>query len=176
MHPVFAGKILRNHTTLVLGAALLAPCLVSCAQLGIATTDDLTAAENRLANQNVSTVQRLDSVEKSTSDMQSTVNRMATSVDSLNARFLRAKEWLEKMDIDHVSRDAVDASQAALAAQAQTEAFLTHYLDWIKAQYALLGQEIAEIEAKMKAAPPVKKAQGTPAPDKKSKDSGGDGK
>ena len=166
-----ARNIVRKHSVALLLAALLLPCLVSCAQLGIATTDDLTAAENRLQNQNVSTVQRLDTVEKSTADMQATVDQMASSVDSLNARFLRAKEWLETMNLDHLSQDAAQASQAALTAQAQSEAFLTHYLEWIKAQYALLGQEIAAIEAKLKA--PAKESDKAPAPEKKSGDSGG---
>ena len=163
----------RRHVVVLLAVALVVPFVSACSQLGIATTDDLTATEARLDNSNRTTLNRLDTLEKDKTDLQSSLNQITSSIDTLNARFARAKEWLETMNLDTIAEDAQKAQNAAISAEARSTAFLTHYLEWIKAQHTLLGQEIAAIEAKMKdtAAGTSKPADSTDKP----ADSGGDG-
>jgi prefoldin subunit 5 len=134
----------------LLGFALAVPLLNGCSQLGIATADDLTATESRLENSNRATNSRIDTLEKSTSDMQVSLNEIAASIDTLNARFGRAKVWLETMNIDTIAQDAEKATNAALAAESNAMAFFTQYLEWIKQQHAALEEQIKTLETATK--------------------------
>ena len=130
-------------------AVTLLPVFGGCSQLGIATTDDLEATESRLQNSNRTTNSRLDSVEQASQDYQATLNTLAASVDTLNVRFARAKEWLQTMNLDTISKQANDASAAAIALEEQNRVFLAKYIGWLKAQQALIAEQITVIEAKL---------------------------
>jgi len=119
--------------------------------LGIATTDDLEATESRLQNSNRTTNSRLDSVEKLSKDSQANLKELTADIDSLNVRFQRASEWLKTMNLDTISKQANDASAAAIALEQQNRVFITKYLEWLKAQQELIAEQITVIEAKMKA-------------------------
>jgi hypothetical protein len=134
----------RRVAVAVLALALAVPLMNGCSQLGIAKTEDLTATESRLD-------QRLDTVEKNTGDMQQTLGEITASLDTLNTRFARASEWLHEMNLDTISKDAKSATEAATLAETRSRNFLEHYLEWLKAQYELLGQQIATLDEKMKA-------------------------
>ena len=148
MRSIF-DKGLRHHAVVLLAFALAVPLLNGCSTLGIATADDLTAMEARLQNTNRTTDTRVDNLEKGTTDMQQTLNEISSSIDTLNARFARAKTWIETINIDTMSADVQEASKAAMSAESRSRAFLSHYLEWIKAQQALLEKQIATLEAKM---------------------------
>ena len=122
----------------------LVPVLSGCSQLGIATTDDLEATESRMQNSNRTTNSRLDSVEQLSKDL-------SADIDSLNVRFQRASEWLKTMNLDTISKQANDASAAAIALEQQNRMFITKYLEWLKAQQKLIAEQITAIEAKMEA-------------------------
>ena len=159
----------RRCAVVVLASAMAEPLLNGCSTLGIATTDELTATENRLQSSNTTTNARLDGLEKNTSDMQTTLSQMTASVDTLNARFARAKEWIESINIDTISSDAQAAQKAAMDAEARSRAFLTHYLEWLKSQQALLAKQIETLEAQMK-----QDVAGSKKTSKEPADSGGD--
>jgi hypothetical protein len=125
---------------------LVVPLLNGCSQLGIATTDELEASENRLASSNQSTQSRIADLEKSTGDMQQTLDTIAASVDSLNASFQRASVWLREMNLDTITSRAAEATEAAEEAEARTMLFLQHYLDWVKGQNAILDEQIKTLE------------------------------
>jgi len=145
-----SDKGFRRHAVVLLGLALAVPLLNGCSQLGIATADDLTAMEARLQNTSRATDTRVDTLEKSTADMQQTLTEITTSLDTLNARFARAKVWIETLNMDTISADVQNASKQAMSAESRTRAFLEHYLEWIKAQQVLLDQQVTALEAKMK--------------------------
>lgn len=169
MRSIF-GRGARSCTVLALAFALAVPFLNGCSQLGIATADELAATDTRVESYNSSANTRLDGLEKNTSDMQTTLNQITASIDTLNARFARASEWLKTMNLDTISTDAQKASAAAISAEARSAAFLAHYLEWIKAQHAALEEQITTLEAKMK-----QSAEGaSKPPSDKPTDSGGD--
>jgi len=143
-------KLGRRRIAFFLLATLL-PVLSGCSQMGIATTDDLEATESRLQNSNRTTNSRLDSVEQLSKDSQATLNDLSADIDSLNVRFLRASAWLKTMNLDTISKQANDASAAAIALEQQNRVFVTKYLEWLKAQQKLIAEQITAIEAKMKA-------------------------
>ncbi len=148
------GSVLHKLGRRRIAAFLLAtflPVLSGCSMLGIATTDDLEAAESRLQNSNRTTTSRLDSVEKLSKDSQANLKELTADIDSLNVRFQRASEWLKTMNLDTISKQANDASAAAIALEQQNRVFITKYLEWLKAQQELIAEQITVIEAKMKA-------------------------
>jgi outer membrane murein-binding lipoprotein Lpp len=169
---------LRRYVVVLLAFACATPFLSGCSTLGIATTDDLTAAESRLQNSQRATTTRVDNLEKNTSDLQATLTQISSNIDTLNTRFARAKVWLENMNIDTIAADSQEASAAAISAEARSRAFFSHYLDWIKSLNAMLEEQITTLETQMKS-----DATGTPkSPDstggtssEKPDDSGGDG-
>jgi hypothetical protein len=144
------ARNLKRHAFMLLGVVLAAPLLNGCAQMGIAKADDLAATESRMENSNQATNTRIDALEKSTNDMQLSLNEIAASIDTLNARFGRAKVWLETMNIDTIAQDAEKATNAALAAESNATAFFTQYLAWIRQQHAALDQQIKTLEAATK--------------------------
>jgi len=144
------ARMLRRHAVVLLGFVLAVPLLSGCSQLGIATADDLTTTESRLENSNRATNSRIDTLEKSTSDMQVSLDEIAASIDTLNARFGRAKIWLETMNIDTIAQDAEKATNAALAAESNAMAFFTQYLAWIRQQHAALEEQIKTLETATK--------------------------
>jgi len=158
---------LRRHAFVILGLVLAAPLLNGCSQLGIAKVDDVTASESRLENSNRATNSRIDTLEKSTADMQKSLDEIAASIDTLNARFGRAKVWLETMNIDTIAQDAEKATKAALAVSSSATAFFTNYLTWIKQQQAALEEQINTLEATTKKG----ESESTKAPEKAGDDS-----
>ena len=165
MRSIFTRELRRRAVVLLALAA--APFLSGCSTLGIATTEELAATETRLQNSNRDTSARLDNLEQGTADMQQTLNQIATSIDTMNTRFGRAKTWLETMNLDTISQDAQAASKAALDVDSRHKAFLTGYLEWLKGQQALIEKQIAAVEGKMKETGGI--------PPKKPAGSGGDG-
>jgi len=161
---------LGRHAVVLLALVIAAPLLNGCSQLGIATADDLTAVESRMDSSNRTTGTRLDELEKSSNEMQQTLLQITTSLDTLNVRFARAKEWLETLNIDSISADTEAASKAALAAEERSKAFLNFYFEWIKTQHAELEKQIKLLDESLKddgtGSPP-------PSPTDKSSDSGG---
>ena len=137
----------------LLGLALAVPLLGGCSTLGIATLDDLSASEAQIRNTNTATATRIDELEKENADMQQTLTQVTASLDTLNNRFQRASVWLQNMNLDTISADAQKAQDAAMSAEARAAAFLTHYVEWMKKQQALIQEQIAALEAKMEAAP-----------------------
>jgi chromosome segregation ATPase len=171
-----SSRQVGRYAAALLAAALVVPFLNGCSTLGIATTDELTAMESSQRTSNNSTNTRIDNLEKSTGDLQTTLTQMTASIDTLNARFARAKTWLETMNVDTISADAQKASEAAMSAEARSREFLEHYLEWIKAQHAALEQQITTLEAKMKQAPSGdSKKPDADKPVKEPADSGGGG-
>jgi uncharacterized phage infection (PIP) family protein YhgE len=152
VRPIFKTEP-RRLAVVVLALVLAVPLLNGCSTLGIATTKDLTATESRLQDSNRANSTRLDNLEKNTADMQQTLTEITTSLDTLNTRFVRAKAWLEHMSLDTISADAKAATEAATLAESRSRMFLENYLEWLKAQYALLGKQIDELDAKMKEGP-----------------------
>ena len=152
MRSKFSRQVGR-YAAILLALVMAVPFLNGCSTLGIATTDELTAMESSQRTSNNSTNTRIDNLEKSTGDLQTTLTQMTASIDTLNVRFARAKTWLETMNIDTITADAQKASDAALSAEARSRAFLEHYLEWIKAQHAALEQQITTLEAQIKQAP-----------------------
>ncbi len=148
MRFIFSRKF-REQAIVLLVFALAVPLLGGCSQMGIAKVDDVTAMETRLNNATRANSTRLDGVEKSTADMQTTLTELSTGIDTLNTRFLRAKAWLETMNLDTIAADANDASQKALAAEARSTEFFKVYLEWIKAMQTLLQEQITLLETKM---------------------------
>jgi outer membrane murein-binding lipoprotein Lpp len=149
MRLICAGNFTRC-TVVILGLALAVPLLNGCSQLGIAKADELAATESRLEQSNNATNGRIDTLEKNTNDMQQSLNEIAASIDTLNARFERAKVWLETMNIDTISEDVQEASKAAMTASAQSKSFFTFYLAWIRTQHAELGKQITTLEKEFK--------------------------
>ncbi len=152
MRSKFSRQVGR-YAALLFALAMAVPIFNGCSTLGIATTDELTAMESSVRTSNNSTNTRIDNLEKSTGELQTTLAQMTASIDTLNARFARAKTWLETMNVDTISADAQRASEAAMSAEARSRAFLEHYLEWIKEQHAALEKQIATLETKMKQAP-----------------------
>jgi uncharacterized phage infection (PIP) family protein YhgE len=152
VRPIFKTEP-RRLAVVVLALVLTVPLLNGCSTLGIATTKDLTATESRLQDSNRANSTRLDNLEKNTADMQQTLTEITTSLDTLNTRFVRAKAWLEHMSLDTISADAKAATEAATLAESRSRMFLENYVEWLKAQYALLGKQIDELDAKMKEGP-----------------------
>jgi chaperonin cofactor prefoldin len=146
-----SDKGFRRHAVVLLALALAVPLFNGCSQLGIATADDLTAMEARLQSTNSATDTRVNTLEQNSADMQQTLTEITTSIDTLNARFARAKVWIETMNIDTISSDVQKASKQAMSAESSSRAFLEHYLEWIKAQQALLEKQVTALEAKLKA-------------------------
>jgi hypothetical protein len=146
----------RDRAIALLVFVLILPLLGGCSQLGIAKVDDVTAMETRLQNSSRANSTRLDGVEKSTADMQTTLTELSTSIDTLNTRFLRAKAWLETMNLDTISQDAKEASDKALVAEARSKEFFAVYLEWIKSMQALLEKQINLLDTKMKDDPAAK--------------------
>jgi chromosome segregation ATPase len=166
---------LRPHAAVLLALALVLPVLNGCSTLGIATTDDITAMEARLQSANSATDTRVNTLEQNTADMQQTLNEITASLDTLNARFARAKTWIETMNIDTISADVQEASQKAMSAEARSRAFLEHYLEWIKSQQALFEQQIVTLEAKLKQAEETKPLdEPDTAPAEQPEETGGD--
>jgi chromosome segregation ATPase len=151
--------------------ALTVPFLGGCSTLGIATLDDLDASETRLRNSSNATATRIDELEKDKTDLQQTLTQITTSIDTLNARFARASEWLQTMNLDTISEDAEKAQMAAMGAEARSRAFLTHYLEWIRAQHAALQEQITLLEAKLNEGETGSPGEGTT---EKPAESGGD--
>ena len=84
---------------------------------------------------------------------------------------------VETMNIDTISLDVQEASKAAMSAESRSMAFLEHYLEWIKAQQALLEKQITALEAKMKPAGKGEAKSSDSTEDKSSEkpaDTGGD--
>ena len=140
---------LSRPTVVLLAFALTAPFLAGCSTLGIATLDDLNTTETRLRNSTNATATRVDELEKDKAEIQQSMTQITTSLDTLNARFARASKWLETMNLDTISEDAQKAQMAAINAESRSRAFLTQYLEWIKAQHAMLEEQIATLEAKL---------------------------
>ncbi len=139
----------RILTALCLAAFV--PLLHGCSVFGIATSGDLTDAENRLKAENRLTNQRLDQAEQRHQDAQGYVDMLSARLDTLDASFAQAADWIQSLDFEGISEQASDASQAAIAIQEQNRAFMTKYLEWLKAQQALLAEQVEMIEAKMDA-------------------------
>jgi hypothetical protein len=152
MRFVFTRRF-RDRAIAVLVFVLVLPLLGGCSQLGIAKTDDLTAVETRLTNATRANSTRLDAVEKNTADMQKTLTELSTSIDTLNTRFLRAKAWLETMNLDTITKNADEASQMALAAEARSQEFFRVYLEWLKTMQTSLQEQIKLLESKTKEDP-----------------------
>jgi paraquat-inducible protein B len=139
----------RFPLAVLLAVALIVPLMGGCSTLGIATLDDLNATETRLRTSSNATATRIDDLEKDKADMQQTLTQVTASLDTLNSRFERASVWLQNMNLDTISADAQRAQQAAMSAESRAAAFLTHYIEWMKAQQTLLQEQIAALEAKM---------------------------
>ena len=143
-----SGKGLRGPAVVLFAIMLAAPFL-GCSTLGIATTDELTAAENRLQSSSNSTNSRLDNLDKSSAETQQVLAQISAQLDSLSAGFAQAKAWLESMNFETMTSAAENASKAASAAEARSLTFLTQYLEWVKAQHTMLGEQIKTLEATM---------------------------
>ena len=157
----------RDRAIVLLVFAMVMPLLGGCATLGIATSDELTATETRLKNSTRANTTRIDNAEKSNAEMQKTLTELTTSIDTLNTRFLRAKAWLETMNMDTIAADAQEASQLALSAEARSREFFVQYLEWLKSMQAALVKQIELLETKMKDGP-----AGTPKQPETTGDSG----
>ncbi len=164
----------RSALALLLAVALIVPLLGGCSTLGIATLDDLNATETRLRTSNNAAATRIDDIEKDKADMQQTLMQVTASLDTLNSRFERASVWLQNMNLDTISADAQRAQQAAMSAESRAAAFLTHYIEWMKAQQTLLQEQIAALEAKMENAETGASGSGDEGASDKPADSGGD--
>jgi septal ring factor EnvC (AmiA/AmiB activator) len=173
MRSIFWGE-LRYAVAPLLALAVLVPVMSGCSTLGIATTEDLTALENRLQSSNNSTSARLDNLEQEKTDLQSTLTQISADIDTLNNRFARASEWLKNMNLDTISQDAQDASQAAMNAESRSRAFLAEYLEWVKAQHAMLEEQIATLEAHMQKEPADTETPTEPPADSGSDDTSSD--
>lgn len=149
MRSIFTRGLRRHVVGPFVIVFAVAPFLSGCSTLGIATTDELTATENRLQGSNSATNARLDQLEQGSTDMQQTLTQITASLDSLNANFAEAKAWLQTMDLDTISEDAKSATQAATEAESRSRAFLAHYLEWLKAQQDLINQQITMLESKL---------------------------
>ena len=155
---VFVTKRSWQIRSLALFVLVLAvPLLNGCATLGIATTKELEATESRLDSTNRSADLRIERVENATAELnttlsgiQATLDELSASIDSLNTSFARAKTWLETMNLDQLSNDAQQASAIAMEAEARSRTFLAHYLDWVRAQHAMLDKQIDLLESSMK--------------------------
>ena len=110
----------------------------------------MTEMETRLQNQNTTTNKQVADLDKTTKDMQQTLGQITSTIDTLNARFARAKVWLETMNLDTISEDAQNATKAAMDSEARNRVFLAQYLEWIKTQHAMLEKQIVTLEAQMK--------------------------
>ena len=145
---VFRKQLLRTITLLALAGLL--PLLGSCGTLGIATTDELAATESRLQNSNGATNTRIQKAESNSKEMQEDLMQLSANIDTLNVRFVRAQEWLEAMNLDTISAQAEEASKTATAIEEQNRMFLAKYLEWLKAQQAVIAERITAIEARIK--------------------------
>jgi len=176
MRPIVEKRFFRE-AVLVLVLAVAVPFLNGCSTLGIAKTDDLAAMERRLQSSGSSTDKRVDTLEKSTTETQQTLNQISANIDTLNTRFVRAKGWLETMNLDTIAADAHDASIVAQSAASNSNAFFTQYLEWVKGQHSLLEQQIKMLEARINEdASEVSKPSGSgDASSEKPADSGGGG-
>lgn len=152
----FFSRAFGDRAFWVLALALAVPFLGGCSTLGIATADDLTETESRLQNMSRANTTRIDNLEQSTADTRATLTELSAGVDSLNTRFAQAKKWLETMNLETISRDASEASQRALTAEARSREFLTAYLEWIKSMQTLLQQQITLLESRMAEDPSAK--------------------
>jgi hypothetical protein len=148
MRFIFERKF-HDGAILLLVFALVMPLLGGCSQLGIAKVDDLTATETRLQNQGRANTTRIETLEKADADMQKTLTELVAGVDTLNTRFMRAKAWLETMDLDTIADNANEASKLALSAEARSQDFFKNYLAWIREMQSLLQKQILLLEAKM---------------------------
>jgi septal ring factor EnvC (AmiA/AmiB activator) len=135
-----------------LALATLVMLLCGCSVLGIATKDDLTEADTRRQSDTRDANLRISQLEERTKDSQASLAELSASMDSLNAQFAQAADWIQALDLDDISQQASEASQAAIAIQEQNRAFMTKYLEWLKAQQALLAEQVSMIEAKMNTA------------------------
>jgi len=163
----------RFPLAVLITVALVFPLLAGCSTLGIATLDDLNTTETSLQNSNNATATRIDELEKNNADMQQTLTQVTASLDTLNSRFERASVWLQNMNLDTISADAQRAQEAAMSAESRALAFLTHYVEWMKAQQTLLQEQITTLEAKIETGE-MDKSGDAPAGDTAPADSGGD--
>lgn len=145
------ASFLKGHPgkLLIVAVALLIPALVGCSTLGIATTDDLTAAEQRMTTSSGASQQRIAELEKTNTEMNQTLQQVYAEIDSLNNSFAEAKQWLQSMDLATISEDAKNASASAQAANS----FLVMYLEWLKEQHAVIEKQMAALQQLTAAAP-----------------------
>jgi len=154
----------------VFALVVLVPVISGCSQLGIATSDDLEATESRLQTSNRTTNSRLDTVEQSVTDTQTTMAMLTADIDTLGVRFSRAAKWLQEMNIDTISQQAHEASAAAIALEQQNRVFLAKYLEWLKAQQALIAEQIQVLDAKLQAGEDSAKGRETEASEESEQD------
>ena len=147
MRSVIHEPARRRLAALALATLVMLVC--GCSTLGIATKDDLTEADTRWKTDSRETSQRISQLDERTKDSQASLAELSASLDSLNAQYAQAADWIRELDLDDISRKAGEASQAASAIQEQNRAFMTTYLEWLKAQQALLAEQVSMIEGKM---------------------------
>ena len=109
----------------------------------------LQRPDEDLRSENIKTIQRINSVEQIATESQESVTTLSGRVDTLNIIFGQAADWIRALDLEGISEQASDASQAAAAIQEQNKAFLAKYLEWLQAQQSLIDEQINMIEAKM---------------------------
>ena len=140
-----------RRTLAALSLATILALMCGCSTLGIATKDDLTEADTRRQNDTREANLRLSQLEERSNDYEASLAAVSASMDTLNAQFAQAAEWIQALDLDNLSQQASEASQAAIAMEEQNRAFMTKYLEWLKAQQALIGEQVSMLEAKMSA-------------------------
>ena len=154
--------------------ALTVPFATGCSTLGIATTEELTDLESRIQTSGRTSNTRLDKIETDQATILQQMSEISASIDSLNTSFANASEWLKTMNLDTISADAKNATNAATLAEARSRKFLDYYLAWIKSQHTALEKQIADLEASMKpAAEESEKPAEDTSGDDSSDDSGG---
>ena len=129
--------------------ALMLPLVNGCSTFGIATVDDLDAAESRMQTANRATTSRIEALEQSNADMQTSVQQVTANFAELQKQFDDAKTWLEGIDLEHLA-------ETSKTAEARSQAIVDGYLQWAKDQRNLLDEQIKAIEASQskKDAPP----------------------
>ena len=147
----FVSRSLARRILVTLSLATLLPLMNGCSVFGIATSGDLNDAENRMQADQRRTDQRLDAVEENSRTARDNITNMSARIDSLNAEFGQAAEWIQSLDFEGISRQASDASEAAAAIREQNRLFMAKYLEWLKAQQALITQQVEMLEAKVNA-------------------------